>query len=66
MGKYSDICIKYEILLLEHCHELKTSNVDCEMLGQIYTNCLDFKKKKEKEKQLNKTKINDNQFFIFD
>ena len=51
MGKYSDICIKYEILLLEHCHELKTSNVDCEMLGQIYTNCLDFKKKKEQKQE---------------
>jgi len=51
MGKYSYICIKYENLLLEHCHELKTSNVNCEMLGQIYTNCLDFKKKKEQKNE---------------
>ena len=68
MGKYSDICIKYEKVLLEQCRELKTSTVDCKVLGQIYINCLDFKQKKEKEKekQLNKTKINDNQIFIFD
>lgn len=52
MGKYSDICIKYEKILLEQCRELKTSTVDCKVLGQIYINCLDFKEKKEKEKTI--------------
>ena len=48
MEKYSQLCINYEKTLLENCRELKTGNVNCEVLEQLYKDCLDFKKKKGK------------------
>ena len=62
MEKYSQLCINYEKTLLENCRELKTGNRDCEMLEQLYKDCLDFKQKKEKTAE--STKKNDTEMTI--
>ena len=55
MEKYSQLCINYEKTLLENCRELKTGNVNCEVLEDLYKDCLDFKKKKGKTTESKKT-----------
>ncbi len=48
MGKYYQLCNKYEKTLFEDCRELKTENVKCEILKQLYNDCLKFINKREK------------------
>jgi len=48
MEKYSQLCINYEKTLLENCRKLKSENVDCILLEDLYKDCLKFKHKKEK------------------
>ena len=58
MEKYSQLCNNYEKTLLENCRELKTENVNCEVLEQLYKDCLDFKKKKGETNRKHNNKRN--------